>query len=169
MRKSIFIVAAALTAPLFTGCASIVNGSNQALSVESRNDKGEPVTAAICRLENPKGIFYVTTPGTITVPRANDNLHVKCEKDAQAPGIASVKSSTKPMVFGNILFGGPVGAVIDVTSGAAYEYPGLITVVMGQTVVLPAQTAPEAPNQASPATNAQAANNQDSNASLLVQ
>lgn len=119
-------------ATLLSGCASIVNGSNQVISVEARN-KGQQVSGASCSLINPKGTFYVTTPGTVTIHRAYDDLNVKCEKDGMQPGIASVKSTTKGMAFGNILFGGIIGAAVDAGSGAAYDYPTLITVIMGET------------------------------------
>lgn len=134
-----------------SGCASIVNGSNQVLSVETR-DKGEMVAGATCRLENPKGVFYVTTPGTITVHRAYDDLNIKCEKPGLPPGIATAKSSTKGMAFGNILFGGFIGGGVDAATGAAYDYPSLITVMMGEntTLMTPAATAATASNAASP-------------------
>lgn len=127
-------------ASLLTGCASIVNGTNQVVSVETRH-KGEPVSGVTCKLDNGKGVFYVTTPGTVTVHRAYDDLSIKCEKDNVAPGLASVKSSTKAMAFGNILFGGVIGAAVDAGSGAAYDYPAMITVLMGETVKLPATPA----------------------------
>jgi phosphoketolase len=56
-----------------------------------------------------------------------------------------VNSSTKGMAFGNILFGGPIGAGVDMASGAAYDYPNLITVMMGTTATVgtPAQEPPK--------------------------
>ena len=141
---------------LLTGCASIVNGTSQVVSVEARN-QGEPVTGAVCKLENSKGVFYVTTPGTVTVHRAYNDLAVKCEKDNLSPGLATVKSNTKGMAFGNILFGGAIGVAIDTGSGAAFDYPSLIRVVMGENSQIPGnakplQSAPAvATNQAPPA------------------
>ena len=114
---------------MLTGCASIVSGSNQVISVDARY-KGQQVTGANCQLNNGKGTFFVTTPGTVTVHRAYDDLAVKCEKDGLPAGVTAVKSSTKPMAFGNIIFGGVIGAAIDAGSGAAYDYPTLITVLM---------------------------------------
>jgi hypothetical protein len=61
------------------GCASIVNGTSQVISVETRI-KGEPVAGASCKLQNDKGVFYVTTPGTVNVHRAYGDLAVRCEK-----------------------------------------------------------------------------------------
>ena len=36
-------------------------------------------------------------------------------------------------MFGNIIFGGGVGAIIDHNNGSAYEYPALIKIFMGKT------------------------------------
>ncbi|MBK8400157.1 MAG: hypothetical protein IPL29_03555 [Propionivibrio sp.] len=100
-----------------------------------RNTVGEKlslVTGATCRLSNNKGAWFVTTPGSTTVQRSYEELGVTCEKEALEPGLASVKSTTKAMAFGNILFGGIIGAGVDTGTGAAYDYPSLITVIMGE-------------------------------------
>jgi phosphoketolase len=60
-------------------------------------------------------------------------MAIRCDKDGSVPGIASTKSSTKGMVAGNILFGGLIGAGVDVATGAAFDYPSLITVELGKT------------------------------------
>lgn len=118
-----------------SGCASIVAGSSQVVSLETRKGP-DAVTGASCRLQNDKGTWFVTTPGTVTVHRAYDDLNIKCEKDGIEPGIATVKSSTKGMAFGNILAGGIIGAAVDMGTGAAYDYPPLITVSMGMAMTI---------------------------------
>lgn len=128
---AVMIIGTALT----TGCASIVTGQNQSLSVETR-DRGKMIQGAYCKLTNNKGTWYVTTPGSTVVHRSYGDLSVACKKDGEDPGITTVKSSTKGMAFGNILFGGVVGAGVDVATGAAYDYPSLITVEMGKTTVM---------------------------------
>lgn len=138
MRLAALIAIAASS--VLTGCASIVSGTNQVVSVEAR-DKTEQVYGASCKLENGKGVYYVTTPGTVTVHRAYDDMKVKCDKENSEPGLATVKSQTKPMAFGNIIFGGLIGAAIDTGSGAAYDYPSLISVIMGQTTSIEAEPA----------------------------
>jgi hypothetical protein len=45
-----------------------------------------------------------------------------------------VKSTTKAMAFGNIIFGGLIGVGIDVGTGSAYDYPDLISVPMSSSV-----------------------------------
>lgn len=113
------------------GCASIVSGSNQSLSVETRAEAGS-FSGANCRLFNNKGTWFVTSPGSTTVNRSFEDLSVQCEKDGFEPGLLTVKSTTKGMAFGNILFGGIIGAGVDISTGAAYDYPPLITVIMGK-------------------------------------
>ncbi|MEW5943097.1 MAG: hypothetical protein AB1710_04485 [Pseudomonadota bacterium] len=144
-------VVGVLAATAFTsGCASIVSGHNQPLSVESRM-KGAQVTGANCKLSNDKGTWYVTTPGSTVVNRSFNDLTIRCEKDGITPGALAVKSTTKGMAFGNILFGGVIGAGVDMASGAAYDYPSLITIEMGELpfVAPPAVDAPRA--EAAPA------------------
>jgi phosphoketolase len=48
--------------------------------------------------------------------------------------------------MGNILFGGPIGAGVDMASGAAYDYPNLITVMMGSNTTV-GTPAPEPPKK----------------------
>jgi hypothetical protein len=115
----------------FTGCASIVSGHNQPLSVTTQGQGGADVAGAKCTLSNDKGTWYVTTPGSVTVHRSFNDLSVNCAHDAFDPGVTTVKSATKGMAFGNILFGGIIGAGVDMSSGAAYDYPSLIPVGMG--------------------------------------
>jgi hypothetical protein len=145
MRSSTLIGIAALTQVV--GCASIVNGQNQSLSIETRSNAG-PLAGANCKLANNKGVWFVTTPGSATVQRSYEDLSVRCDKDSHDPGMASVKSATKGMAFGNILFGGIIGAGVDMSTGAAYDYPSLITVEMGKTIAVaapgPAASAPVA-------------------------
>ena len=125
------MIAAAAIASL-TGCASIVSGTSQVVSVETMEKTGK-VVGASCKLENDKGVFFVTTPGTVTVRRAYGDMNVTCEKPGTPTGMASFKSSTKAMLAGNILFGGVIGVGVDAASGAAYDYPPLFQVMMGET------------------------------------
>jgi hypothetical protein len=130
------VFSAAIVSIALSGCASIVNGQTQVLSVKSLV-QGAEVSKADCTLLNNKGTWYVTTPGTVSVHRSFQDLHISCKKDGMDPGTVTVKSSTKAMAFGNILFGGVIGVGVDTGTGAAYDYPQLIPVEMGQTTLFP--------------------------------
>ena len=112
-----------------SGCASIVGGQNQSISVTTASD-GNDVEGAKCSLQNDKGSWYATTPGSVTVRRSYGDLLVTCKLDGVAPGTASVKSTTKALAFGNAIFGGVIGVAVDTASGAAYDYPNTIRVAM---------------------------------------
>ena len=129
--NTVFAIAAVSA---LTGCASIVSGTNQVVSVETLHNAGN-VSGAVCKLENDKGVYYVTTPGTVTVHRAYGDLNVKCEKEGLPPGMLAVKSSTKAMMAGNILLGGFIGAGVDAASGAAYDYPNVMQIMMGESSI----------------------------------
>lgn len=138
---------------LGSGCASIVSGHNQSVSLETRVKQGQVVAGANCKLANDKGTWFVTSPGSVTVRRSYEDMVVSCEKEGMDAGQASVKSSTKGMAFGNILFGGVIGAGVDIASGAAYDYPPVFTVLMGEKVTIdaPADKEKEPAPQASAA------------------
>jgi hypothetical protein len=116
---------------LTVGCASITGTTNQSVSVQTVDASGKEVTAAACELNNNKGKWFIASPGSTVITRSNDDLIVLCKKDTFDPGRASVVSAIKGSMFGNILFGGGIGAIIDHTSGAAYEYPTFFVVQMG--------------------------------------
>ena len=122
---------ACLVVVLSSGCASIVSGTNQSVSVVTHSASGEPFTGATCSLVNDKGSWYVTTPGSVTVHRSYGPLAVDCTKEGSEPGRLSVVSSTKVMAAGNIIFGGVVGVGVDVATGSAFDYPESIHVNMG--------------------------------------
>ncbi|EMN1927610.1 hypothetical protein RVV18_001997 [Burkholderia ambifaria] len=125
--KTIWVVTGLLS---LSGCASIIDGSTQVVSVETRS-AAEAVTSASCKLTNDKGTWFVTTPGSVSLHRSMGDLNIKCDKEGREPGISTVASSARGMVAGNLLFGGIVGTAIDMGTGAAYDYPTLITVSMG--------------------------------------
>ncbi len=123
MKTSLLASACAIS--LLSGCASIVSGTNQPVTVDTPG-----CAAATCKLSNDKGSWAVTTPGSVVVSRAYGPLTVMCTKEGSAGGTTTVNSTTKGMAFGNILFGGIIGAGVDAGTGAAYDYPNTILVPM---------------------------------------
>lgn len=105
-----------------TGCASITESKNQSMSVST----GE-VTGAMCTLSNSKGSYYVnSTPGSVMVRNACDQLTVSCQKDGYVPansGAGAVQDQSKGMAWGNIIFGGIIGIAVDRQTGAGCTYP----------------------------------------------
>ncbi len=76
-----------------------------------------------------------------------------CQKEGTELGRASVVSATKGSIFGNIIFGGRIGAIVDHNNGSAYEYPAFIQVMMGLFKTIeptPAAQSAEGTNSANP-------------------
>lgn len=122
------IIAATILVASFTlgGCASVVNGVNESVSVSTSPAKG-----AVCKLSNSKGTWFVNkTPGSTVVHRAYGPLKVVCKKSGYVAASEQVESHTKGMTFGNVILGGAIGAGVDMADGAAYDYPTNITVPM---------------------------------------
>lgn len=122
--KQFIYLSAYLGIASITGCASIVSGNNQSISISTA-----PTERATCSLENDKGKWFISqTPGSVTVHRSFRDLQITCKKEGAGKGSMRVKSSTQEIVLGNILIGGVIGAGVDVASGAAYRYPQTIIV-----------------------------------------
>lgn len=153
MDTKLFLVGVVVVG-LTSGCASITGTTNQSVSVQTREPGGKEVTGAACELTNNKGKWFVTTPGSVMVHRSNDDMQVLCNKADLEPGRAAVVSETKGSMFGNIIFGGAIGAVVDHSSGAAYEYPAFIQVLMGAFTKTEPPKASEQPAQTPTATSA---------------
>lgn len=148
MRNAMLLVAGVF---FLHGCASITGTPNQNISVQTKEQNGGEVIGASCELTNNKGKWFVTTPGSVGIHRSNDDLHVLCNKDRYAPGRAAVVSETKGAMFGNIILGGGIGAIVDHSSGAAYEYPSFVQVVMG--ILSKAEVPKEQTSQNTPPAN----------------
>ena len=123
--KSIF---ALLVATMVTGCASITGSKTQPISITATCD-AEQVQGASCTVTNDKGVFYVSTPGTVMINKSMADLSVTCTKDKRNSNPSIVSSSSNANIWGNILVGGPIGAAIDAGTGAGFDYPPSINVV----------------------------------------
>ncbi len=173
--RLVFIMLVSFAILQLSGCASITGGTQQSVSLETRKD-AVAVTGAECELTNAKGKWFIASPGSIQIQRSHDPLLITCKKPDYEVGRASVESVARAGMAGNFLFGGLIGVAIDHSSGAAYDYPNLIQVSMGQSNVIsynyeagsapgsvtvkPAQTVNNTPEANSPA--AGGSNSQDS-------
>lgn len=106
-----------------TGCASITTGTTQSIAVDTN-----PSKPAECKATNDKGSWLVKTPGSLTVNKSGGPLSIACECPDGWGGINAVQSTTGGAVYGNILVGGIIGAAVDMSSGAAYQYPATVVV-----------------------------------------
>lgn len=118
---------------LASGCSTLTGeGTSQNLSVMTYTNDNKDLTGASCELKNDEGTWTAVTPATVMVRRSNKDLMVKCTKSGFSDSRANVVSKTKSNMWGNIIFGGGVGAIIDHNNGSAYQYPPVLKMIMGQ-------------------------------------
>lgn len=128
MKLTAVAAVAALGAAL-SGCATIVEGTTQPVSVNTT-----PVEGAQCTLTNSQGTWYVSSPGSVIVHKSRTALNVTCTKPGLADGHAVAAPHFGAATAGNILggVGGIViGGAVDAASGADYHYNSPITVPLG--------------------------------------
>ncbi|MDD5364686.1 MAG: hypothetical protein PHR30_05050 [Gallionellaceae bacterium] len=126
--------------PLFacfvSGCASITGSEMQSLSVTAADRDGKTIEKADCVMDNDKGHWAASTPSFVMVHRSAEDLTVVCKKEGFTDGVLKAVSRASGSMFGNIIFGGGVGALIDHNSGNGYNYPDQLPVKMGGSVLV---------------------------------
>lgn len=110
-----------------TGCASITGSSTQSITVLTVCGGSAVARGATCTLGNDHGQWFLTTPGSVMVTKSGSDLKVKCEK-GDSKGELTLRSSANSNMVGNVLIGGPIGAVMDASSGSGFDYPKTATV-----------------------------------------
>jgi hypothetical protein len=135
MKKTPCFAALIVLTTLSTGCASITKDSNQPVQIETYSKENKLVSGAKCTAKNERGEWTTTSTGTVNVHRSGQNLVVVCDKEGEASGNGTVISRANGGMFGNILFGGGIGAIIDHNKGTAYSYPDWIRVILGDNLV----------------------------------
>lgn len=117
---------------LISGCSTLTGeGTAQSISVETmERASGDRIIDARCDLSNDEGAWTVLTPGSVMVHRSNKPLSVKCQKLGYIQDYSSVDSKTKANMWGNIIVGGGIGALIDHNNGSAYAYPDVVRIPM---------------------------------------
>jgi hypothetical protein len=127
-----YYLAITVTLLALSGCSTLtVDGTAQSINVETNEvTSGNRIIDVRCDLSNDEGSWTVLTPGSVMVHRSNKPLAVKCQKSGYLQDYTSVDSKTKGNMWGNILIGGGIGAIVDHSNGSAYEYPSVIKVPM---------------------------------------
>jgi hypothetical protein len=115
---------AALAVILLNGCATLTTSSSQTVTMMT-----EP-PGATCTFKREGQVIGVVnpTPGSLSVQKSHKPIDVACAKDGFIDAVGTVGSRFQPMTFGNVLFGGIIGIVVDAASGASAEYEPQITV-----------------------------------------
>lgn len=108
----------------------------QQLSLTTKGDDNKTIEGVKCKLQNDKGSWEGTSPGFVNVHRSAEDLNVECKKDGQKDGLLKAVSRAAGSMFGNIVFGGGIGALIDHNKGNGYNYPDALPVEMGKSTLV---------------------------------
>lgn len=114
-----------LTAALLSGCASIIAGTSQTITLNSN-----PPGAQCSLLREGLVIGSVTTPGGVLVKKTKHDIHIKCKKDGYQDATAVLTSGTEGSTWGNIILGGGIGWAVDSAAGADNKYAEQTTVTL---------------------------------------
>jgi hypothetical protein len=136
----------ALALLALAGCATISESPTQRLEVHAILDHKE-IDGVGCVITNDAGRWFVTAPGRVTVKRSAGNLFVDCRKGSESAGqerFASRPNSSA--MIGNVATAG-LGYLLDKKTGAGFDYPEVLTVLMktGRPAQAPQQAAPGNP------------------------
>lgn len=96
---------------LLTNCASIIHGTKQDIAFSS-----DPIGANLTINGENRG----ETPALISLKR-NGKYTVKMELPGYLPKEISLSKNVDGWFFGNILFGGLIGIIVDASNGAMYQ------------------------------------------------
>lgn len=148
-------LAAILLLSGLAGCATMTGSTEQMVLVQTILDNRE-LHGAGCILSNDMGKWFVTTPGRIMIRKSQAPLRVDCRKNGSPAVVmdnqfdATVNGGS---AWSNVIFTLGVGYFVDRDTGAAYDYPSTLTIVMQDPARLPrpAPTAVAPPPAAMPA------------------
>ena len=112
MKKVIYLATVAFLSVFSINCATIISGRTQDLPVTSTPSE------AIITIGSMKQV----SPATFMLDRRQGVYVVKVEKEGYQTVEVTLRKGVNGWVFGNIIFGGLIGLVIDVASGSASKF-----------------------------------------------
>ena len=118
-----------------TGCASVLNDSTHPMKIETKTESGELVAGAECRISNDYGTITAKSSETTPVRRSSKDLDIVCKDPKSPDASARAISRANGGMWGNIILGGGIGAIIDHNKGTAYTYPTWVQLIFGKTLI----------------------------------
>jgi hypothetical protein len=128
------LIAIVASVSMLGACSTITQSETQALALTATH-QGKPIEAE-CKLVNDKGAWEAKSPSNVAVRKSNEDLQVTCKREGLPDGLLKAISRAAGSMFGNIIFGGGIGAIIDHSKGTGYDYPQRLPVKMGESVVV---------------------------------
>jgi hypothetical protein len=118
-----------------SGCASVVNDSTQVLKVDAKSPDGSILEGTDCKISNDRATVIFKSGETTQIPRSASDLDITCKKPGLPDAYGRAISRANGGMWGNVVLGGGIGALVDHNRGNAYSYPEWIQVVFGQSLI----------------------------------
>ena len=119
-QVALLLIAAAIS----SGCATVTKGTTQAVQVEVANCSER----MDCEASNKKGTWTFTAPGPVTIKKSDDSLIIRCD-DGDRVLTRQIAPNRNPMIWGNVLVGGVIGAGADAITDAHWDLPETVTLM----------------------------------------
>jgi len=109
---------------LLSGCASIVSGGPQVVTINSNPPEAK---MTLCNERTGQCLAMGKTPYTATLDRSQGfftpaRYTIKCEKEGYGPAQKTLTAGMNGWYAGNILFGGVIGLlIVDPATGAMWD------------------------------------------------
>ncbi len=148
--KRVGALAMLATLATLAACATVSESHQQHLMVRTIENNRE-IGGAGCVLTNDAGRWFVTSPGHVTISKSAGNLFVDCKKGTLSAGQERFASRPNTSAtIGNAVTTAGLGYLMDKRTGAGFDYPETLTILMKPSgkaqAVDPEQQVPRAPN-----------------------
>jgi hypothetical protein len=120
------LTALVLVSLTVTGCASIIEGTSQEISINT-NPAG-----ADCALKRQDQVIARVnpTPAATTIKKTKHDITILCDKAGYQEATYLNHSGAAGATFGNIVLGGGIGWAIDSASGADNKYDSPVNITL---------------------------------------
>ncbi len=118
MKTKILALFLLVSVTFFTGCATIMNGGPRHVYI---NSIPAGATVTITNHKTGEAIFVGTTPAIVPLPVRPATYNVKFSLAGYNSHNAFIKPTFSPWFLGNFVFGGPLGMLIDIGTGAGTD------------------------------------------------
>lgn len=135
-------IGAVLAILTITGCASIIDGKHQTMTLSTKGNIDKQDTE--CELRNTKGAWTTDHKESIVVRRDYGDLIVNCENNEQEGELVIESDVSVGFMALNFIIWDfcTLSCIVDHSTGALYEYPLNISVPMRNKAIEPAPNAP---------------------------
>ncbi|WP_244171293.1 hypothetical protein [Xanthomonas populi] len=125
---------AAIAMAAWSGWATVLNDATQPIRIDTKTADGQTISGADCAISNDKGRLTLTSGQTAQVYRFSRDLVVSCVLPGQRDASGRSTSPANIGIWGNVLIGGAIGAIVDHSKDTGDTYPNWIQRVFGQTL-----------------------------------